>query len=414
MLFKLMKKKKLMLLVAYCLFISGIAQSQINFVSNYATNEGKTDVFATEDYAYIINAQSLDILDISDIQNPVSVGTVNIPGEDGILSSSIYVIGDYAYVTSNISSYVSGLSIIDISNPITASIIGSYPLQSNIHDVYVAGSYAYLADANGLKIIDVSTPANPQLTGSVSLSWISGAVTVINDLAYVGVMFNGVEVVDISNPNAPVQVGSSSVQTNDFPTDIYEYDGKIYLTSANDGLVVFERNGTDLDYLGAIDLGYASGVYVDSDYIYMADDDFELLDAGNISAITVVDSYEPIYSYPVSSVHVAGGYIFVGLYSYGLDILELGNAVGIDDLVNASFEVFPNPSNETFTVELKAAKKLTLTVCDILGGVIFKSSYDNVAEGQKEQIVLPDVANGIYYIQLQHGEHLYTEKIIKK
>ncbi|AFW93265.1 tryptophan-rich domain-containing protein [Anabaena sp. 90] len=65
----------------------------------------------------------------------------------------VQVVGNYAYVADSIS----GLQIIDISNPTTPTLKGNYDTSGNTLDVQVVGNYAYVADDNGgLKIIDVS------------------------------------------------------------------------------------------------------------------------------------------------------------------------------------------------------------------------------------------------------------------
>ncbi len=65
----------------------------------------------------------------------------------------VFVSGSYAYVADG----TSGLQIIDVSNPVSPALAGSYDTPGYAHGVSVSGSYAYVADGgSGLGIIDVS------------------------------------------------------------------------------------------------------------------------------------------------------------------------------------------------------------------------------------------------------------------
>lgn len=411
---KTIKQNKALLVVAYCLLFVTIvqSQSQISFVSSYQNSSYETSVFATADFAYISSGQNLEILDLSNIQNPVSVGNVVTSGT----VNGIYVVGQYAYLASN------GLNIIDVSNPTAPNSIGKLLTGVESNDIEVVGDYAYLADGDGFKIINVSDPANPILTGSLGFWPSAKSVHISGSLAYVGVLWDGIKVVDISNPASPVQVGTSILTPGTYgpnagwATDIYESDGKVYLTDGHFGMYVFELNGTNLDSIGEFTLAYASGVYVENDEVYLADGKFELLDASNVTNINVIESFTPPNGNP-GSIHVLGNYIFLGIDYYGLNILERGSiSTSIDQLsendVN-SINVFPNPTSGEFTVELMPAKQLSIKVCDVQGRIIFESVYDNVENGQKELVDISKFANGMYYIKLQDDSDVYTKNIIK-
>ncbi len=407
---KRIKENRTLIVTAYCLLVVTVAQSQLNLVSSYQNSSYETAVFATTDYAYISSGQNLEILDLSNIQNPISVGNVVTSGT----VNGIYVVGNYAYLAS------SGLNIVDITDPTAPISVGKLLTGVAAHDVQVVGDYAYIADGDGFKIIDVSDPAAPVLTGSLSYWPAAESVFVSDTIAYVGVLWDGAKVIDISNPALPVQVGSSILNpggTGGWATDIYESNGKVYMTDGHDGMVIFERNGTNLDSIGAFNIGYASGVYVDSNEVYLADNDFRLLDASDVSNLTSIDLFNSPNGNP-GSVHVAGGYIFLGIDYYGLNILKRGNmttgvTAPISKGLSNSIEVFPNPSNGEFVVELKPADELTLKVSDVQGKVIFETTFNNVDKGELESINISEFANGFYYVQQQDGNGTYTKKIIK-
>ena len=81
---------------------------------------------------------------------------------------SVFVSGNYAYVTSSGSN---ALEIVDVTNPATpvhAGCISNYYL-TGAQNVHVSGRYAYVTSPaiNTLEIVDISDPANPVHAGIV-------------------------------------------------------------------------------------------------------------------------------------------------------------------------------------------------------------------------------------------------------
>lgn len=109
------------------------------------------DVFVSGDYAYVAGISSeLQVLDVSDPVNPTPVGSYPTPGT----ASRIFVEGDYAYVGEG----SSGLTIINLNNSNSVTL----PTSDFVNAVFVSENYAYVADRySGLLIIDVSEPLNP-------------------------------------------------------------------------------------------------------------------------------------------------------------------------------------------------------------------------------------------------------------
>lgn len=81
------------------------------------------------------------------------IKTVDTSGQ----AVDVVVSGNYAYVADR----TSGLQIIDISTPASASIIKNIPTSNVAHSVAIKDNYVYMADyPSGLQIIDISTPAS--------------------------------------------------------------------------------------------------------------------------------------------------------------------------------------------------------------------------------------------------------------
>jgi hypothetical protein len=169
-----------------------------------------------------VSTGSFAIYDISGHGNPVPMGhldnsALTAPYVNALEhASSVYVSGNYAYVTA---AYSDDLTIIDISNPASPRIVsvlndGSQDIHFDV-DVAVQNNYAYVVDqiSNGtLTVVNVSDPANPRIVGAVSSGpALNGAyrVRLDGDFAYVSASSNQtVTAVDIANPANPQIVGS--------------------------------------------------------------------------------------------------------------------------------------------------------------------------------------------------------------
>ena len=89
----------------------------------------------------------------------------------------------------------------------------------------------------------------------------------------------------------------------------------------------------------------------------------------------------------------------------------LNSGVAAFDNTQKVFDIFPNPSNQTFTIQLfdnSTNHKIVMT--DVLGRVVFQS--DQVFSGTKKSatINVENLPNGIYFIQAGNE----TKKIIKE
>jgi len=92
----------------------------------------------------------------------------------GIYYQHAFVLGIY-----------SGLTIVDISDPSNPVAVGRLLIQ-DAADVFVSGSYAFIANKSGLSMVDVADPAAPievkvfPITGRASGVFVSGNLAFVN------------------------------------------------------------------------------------------------------------------------------------------------------------------------------------------------------------------------------------------
>ncbi|MHA1193885.1 MAG: LVIVD repeat-containing protein [Promethearchaeota archaeon] len=167
-----------------------------------------------------IEDDTLTIIDISSPDNPIKVGSVEIPlNWDALLTGSRNIDVSYPYA------YIAGrnqaLTVVDVSNPSNPIVIASCGTENydRAWEVYISGNYAYIADfGKGFLIMDISNPSNPVLT-SQFIPWRMGLgggsvrhVCILENYAYIDSHYldSGHEqVIDISNKNNPIIVAQT-------------------------------------------------------------------------------------------------------------------------------------------------------------------------------------------------------------
>jgi len=214
-------------------------------------------------YAYISNgngsstpgnSRSVSIIDIS---NPLTASVVNTVTVEGRPQPAT-ISGNYAYVANNGNSSV---SIIDISNPLTASVVNTVPVGSNPGIVAISGNYAYLANesSNSVSIIDISNPLTASVVNTVSVANGPQRVTTSGNYAYVANEdSDAVSIIDISTPASAGVV--ATVGVGDDPQGV--------TVSGNYAYVTNEGNMT----VSVLDLSDISSIYAPNDVVSLSVD----------------------------------------------------------------------------------------------------------------------------------------------
>ncbi|MCP4350851.1 MAG: hypothetical protein GY795_35745, partial [Desulfobacterales bacterium] len=219
-------------------------------------------------YAYLACGDGLKVINISNPASPSLTGSYDSPkiGDVSMPAYDVHVSGNYAYVVFA----ADGLRIIDISNPASPSPTGHYNNVLIAKSVHVSGNYAYLTnpghDDGDLLIIDISNPASPSLAGSyyapgfVTDAYVSGSCVYVTDPLF-GVNNSGLQVVDISNPATPAYTDSYKLSMN---SDVYVSGNHTYLANDFGRLVILDlgKSGSEsgsvkvtISPQGAVDAG---------------------------------------------------------------------------------------------------------------------------------------------------------------
>jgi hypothetical protein len=144
-------------------------------------------------FAYLIEGNTLLVLDVSNPATPLLHGRVRIHDVRG--DANVVVAGGHAYI-----SHEQMLEIIDVSDPAAPRVVGSHTTSFyGIDSVQVVAQRAYLLYWQGFELLDISDPAQPRYIGRYER--INDHIQVVGNLVYVLSEVNGgLTILDLSDP----------------------------------------------------------------------------------------------------------------------------------------------------------------------------------------------------------------------
>ena len=370
---------KLILLLLFNLIIFSNLFAVYHKLGSYDTPDYARGVAISGTTAYVADDEmGLQIIDVSDPENPSLFGSYNTPG----YAKGVAIYGTTAYVADRYS-----LQIIDVSDPENPSLLGSYNTPGYARGVAISGTTAYVADGySGLQIIDVSDPENPSLLGSYDTPDRARGVAISGTTAYVADENSGLQIIDISEPENPYLLYTILPHN-----DSYIWAKPLIIGSR---LLLAENGWNEI-------LTY--------DISEPANPEF-------------VASY--LWNLSTSDMVVYDNCLITANYYYGISILDLESITPVDEEITIypSFKVsnYPNPFNTSTTISFYIPKyiKLKLSIYNIKGQKIktIVNSNLNIGKhsfiwnGRDENDKL--VSSGIYFYKMETENFSEIKKAI--
>ena len=103
--------------------------------------------------------------------------------------------------------------------------------------------------------------------------------------------------------------------------------------------------------------------------------------------------------------------VYIEIDTVGL----FGTSVSVNDIKNTTqFTVYPNPANDytSIAISLDKTEKVILTIVDLLGKEISKEEKVLFSGGNTERLDVSNFQNGVYFINLQVGNKITTQKLV--
>lgn len=150
----------------------------VSQLSSYQPAGGQpVEVFVLGSYAYLLtegNPGKLEIVDISDLANPVKAGDANLLGigRDLLVTAGSTV----AYIAYYASGADKGFQIVDVSDPAAATLLGSAQTVGVPISIWVEGDSLFVGSNTGedpntlwhLEVFDISDPSSPTKVTEIS------------------------------------------------------------------------------------------------------------------------------------------------------------------------------------------------------------------------------------------------------
>lgn len=257
---------------------------------------------------------------------------VDYLSDDGLL----YMAGalrdeNFAFIGDHIA-----IRIFDPSDSSAIALTGTLNITELDTDIFIhgfqlkkSGDYLYLAAGlSGLLIIDVSDPSSPQHIATYDVGSVVDSVEIGDSVVYLGNYFGGITVVDISDPEAPSTLGT-------FVITVFEMlyrDDRLYVYGS--GVSVLDvTDSTDISQLD--NLGFPSGsgnpFSLKGNFLFLgATDIFQSIKVFDISdELDIVEVHNTPTSGFVTDILVEGDFLYSTTVSddnkYSLNTYQIDN-----------------------------------------------------------------------------------------
>jgi hypothetical protein len=167
-----------------------------------AALDGANNIAIAGHYAYLTTARGLVVVDIDDPLNPHITGQIGSPELKNPRALAIQF--RYGFIVDD-----EGMKVIDLSSPGSPKLVsGALVPLGDAHDVYVARTYAYVANGkNGIAIVDVEQPEMPRLDQTYNAEGrlndahqVKVAMTNASLFGYVADGQNGLRILQLTSP----------------------------------------------------------------------------------------------------------------------------------------------------------------------------------------------------------------------
>lgn len=247
-----------------------------------------SDIIIRNNIAYIASFSYLYIYDISDIQSPQLLGTLN-SNFDGICINDSILYG----VKSGCPNSLSVISVSDPENPVVIGgginlSIGSYA------DIEFSDFYLYIVNSRDLLSIDVHDPVNPVVVDTLKGVQSANGIHIQDDRAYISHSTSGVRVVDISDPYTLSTLGY--FDTPGGCRQAVPKDNTVYVADSFSGLQIFDVTDSSNSYMvSSLQTSYmAKALGVSDNFAYIAKYGYyglDVVDVSNVNEPLLTGSY---------------------------------------------------------------------------------------------------------------------------
>jgi len=241
----------------------------LNHLTNFTLSSGgggggtkANCVRAIGNYAYFTSSNGLYVVNISNPNNPVNLGSIS--GTSNLILENL----DLEENILAVCAHTDGVLLYDISDPVNPSYTATIDAD-NAWAVVISGGFIYIANNNKILIADISDVNNPTQIGSIETSNAVKDIAVTDEYMYVALGSDGVDIFNLNDPQSPQLL--DNYNTNTMANRISTFDGKVAVSDWDD-VDVLQWSGSSLDRVGFKNTGNRTmAIATHDNYIYSAE-----------------------------------------------------------------------------------------------------------------------------------------------
>ena len=352
-------------------------------------------------------------------------------------TQEVEVRGDRAYVTD--ANAGTGLTILDISDPTSPTVLGGYASPNQAFGLDVIGTTVYLCNGfSGLVVLDASDPANVTELGSFPFVPAANATDVVvdaeNEIAYVVSFGGGMRSLDVSDPANITELDAEAwgfLNAVAFDHPLADNTSTVYVADAQQGLRIVDAGdpadlvttSTSPTLSQARDVASGFTLFGDAkaSTVYVADDFYGIrvfqggsLLAANESAdrgfgVATPPALEGSFRL-TEQVALMSGETGIYLFEAPLFVATEGDA----EETALSLSASPNPlrSATRMAFSLPSAAPVRLDAFDVLGRRVAVLHDGPLAAGEHERTFdASALPAGVYVLRLQTDAGVATARV---
>jgi len=197
--------------------------------ANISVSGTPTNVAVSNGYLYITTGTNTTCLEIYSLSNPTSpslVKTLSLTA--AVACRGVYVQGNYAYVVRASSSTAGAneFNVVDVTTPASAAVVGGYNNDIQMNEVWVSGSFAYVATSNTsqeMLVVNVNSPTAPALAATYNPATALAALTItgFGNTVLLG-MSTTLDAINVAIPTTPTRISTFTAggTINDIAVDV--------------------------------------------------------------------------------------------------------------------------------------------------------------------------------------------------
>jgi hypothetical protein len=224
-----------------------------------------------------------------------------------------------------VTNYWAGLQILDISDIQNPKEIAFFPADDESFASTVAGEFAYLANhAKGITVFDLSDPLQIRKVSRIKLPGNAYQIEAVGQNLYVAMGDSGIAVVNV--------VDLSETRINHIRTsgqwiqEVKISGNHLFAAAKNSGMLVFRITGDQLEQIAQLATGFnTNGLQVEDNFVYLADG------PGGLAVVNIADPASPqlVSRFDkggfVGQLYKVGNYVYLANRNKGLRIVNITN-----------------------------------------------------------------------------------------